>query len=80
MNPLPPTPCPNPFLLSCCVWEFTLACNLNCAHCGSSAGKARAGELNTEEALKLCEDLKKAGCRGVALMGESPSCAKISGR
>jgi len=49
-----------------------LRCNLSCVHCGSSAGKARADELNTEEALKLCEDLKRTGCRGVALMGGEP--------
>ena len=58
--------------LGCAVWEFTLACNLNCMHCGSSAGKKRADELTTEESLKLCEDLKKTGCLGVALMGGEP--------
>ncbi|MBI4802225.1 MAG: radical SAM protein [Elusimicrobia bacterium] len=66
--PLQPSAC----RLACCVWEFTLRCNLNCMHCGSSAGSARAGELSTEEALKLCDDLKKAGCLGVALMGGEP--------
>ena len=60
------------YKLGCCVWEFTLACNLNCIHCGSSAGKKRDDELTTEEALRLCEDLKKAGCMGVALMGGEP--------
>ncbi|HAH32018.1 MAG TPA: radical SAM/SPASM domain-containing protein [Elusimicrobia bacterium] len=60
------------YQLACCVWEFTLACNLNCIHCGSSAGKKRADELTTEEAFKLCEDLKKTGCLGVALMGGEP--------
>ena len=28
--------------------------------------------MDTEEALKLCEDLKKTGCLGVALMGGEP--------
>ncbi len=56
----------------CAVWEITLACNLNCIHCGSAAGKARKDELSTEEALQLCEDLKKIECRGVALMGGEP--------
>ena len=60
------------YKLSCAVWEFTLACNLNCIHCGSSAGKKRDDELTTEEAVKLCEDLKKTGCLGVALMGGEP--------
>ena len=56
----------------CAVWEITLACNLKCIHCGSSAGKKRADELNTEEALHLCEELKGIGSQGVALMGGEP--------
>lgn len=56
----------------CAVWEITLACNLNCIHCGSAAGKARNDELSTEEALQLCEDLKEIECRGIALMGGEP--------
>ena len=56
----------------CAVWEISLKCNLNCIHCGSTAGKARADELSTEEALQLCEDLKAIGCQGVALMGGEP--------
>ena len=60
------------YKLNCAVWEFTLACNLNCIHCGSSAGSRRSDELTTQEALKLCGDLKSAGCCGVALMGGEP--------
>lgn len=56
----------------CAVWEITLACNLNCIHCGSAAGKARSDELSTEEALQLCDDLKRIGCKGIALMGGEP--------
>ena len=41
-------------------------------HCGSSAGKVRPDELNTEEALKLCKDLKRIRSLGVALMGGEP--------
>lgn len=51
------------------VWELTLQCNLQCAHCGSSAGDTRTDELSTAEALRLCRDLKALGCKGVALMG-----------
>ncbi len=58
--------------LACVVWELTLACNLKCLHCGSTAGGRRAEELSTREALDLCADLKKSGCRGVALMGGEP--------
>ncbi|MCX7641819.1 MAG: radical SAM protein [Elusimicrobiales bacterium] len=55
-----------------CVWELTRKCNLKCIHCGSSAGCVREGELNCEESLKLCHDLKKTGCVSVALMGGEP--------
>lgn len=58
--------------LACVVWELTLGCNLKCLHCGSTAGGRRAAELSTREALDLCSDLKKSGCRGVALMGGEP--------
>src|SRR5512136_24424 len=51
------------------VWELTLQCNLQCMHCGSSAGSARNDELSTSEALYLCHDLATLGCSGVALMG-----------
>lgn len=57
---------------ACAVWELTLACNLNCLHCGSTAGGRRAAELTPEEALRLCADLAAAGTRGVALMGGEP--------
>jgi radical SAM protein with 4Fe4S-binding SPASM domain len=51
------------------VWEVTLKCNLQCGHCGSSAGVTRADELSTAETLHLCRDLASLGCTGVALMG-----------
>ncbi len=54
------------------VWELTLACNLKCLHCGSTAGGRRAAELSPEEALALCADFARAGVRGVALMGGEP--------
>lgn len=57
---------------ACVVWELTLACNLKCLHCGSTAGGRRARELGPEEALKVCADLKAAGAGGVALMGGEP--------
>lgn len=60
------------YILECAVWEFTLNCNLRCLHCGSSAGKQRKDELNTDEALLLCQQLKDAGTLSVALMGGEP--------
>lgn len=56
----------------CAVWEITLACNLNCIHCGSAAGRKRPDELSLQESLQLLEDLKEIGCKGVALMGGEP--------
>ncbi len=58
--------------LECAVWEITLACNMNCKHCGSSAGFARQHELQTKECYKLCEDLAEANCQTVSLMGGEP--------
>ena len=58
--------------LDCAIWEFTLACNLRCSHCGSSAGNARPDELSTDEAFKLSEMLASEGCKEVCLMGGEP--------
>jgi radical SAM protein with 4Fe4S-binding SPASM domain len=58
--------------LNCAVWEITLACNMECKHCGSSAGTARKNELTTQECFKLCEDLANTGCNEVSLMGGEP--------
>lgn len=60
------------YKLISCVWELTRACNLRCIHCGSSAGTKRNEELSLDEALRLCEELNKTGCRSVALMGGEP--------
>ncbi len=65
MHP-PPTP---EFSPEFCVWETTLACNLSCRHCGSSAGKARANELDTEEALALIDALANLGTREITFSG-----------
>lgn len=52
-----------------CVWETTLACNLACRHCGSSAGKARPRELDTREALALIDALAGLGTRELTFSG-----------
>ena len=51
------------------VWEFTLACDHRCLHCGPRAGEARPNELDTEEALRLVDDLAEAGVGEVVLIG-----------
>lgn len=51
------------------VWEITLACDLKCQHCGSRAGRRRAGELSTEECLDVVRQLARLGTREVTLIG-----------
>lgn len=51
------------------VWEITLACNLECVHCGSRAGRAREVELDTAQCLDLVDQLDDIGCREVILIG-----------
>jgi len=54
------------------AWEITLKCNMNCMHCGSTAGESRVNELTTKEALNLCEDLHKLNTKIVNLTGGEP--------
>lgn len=54
---------------SYCVWEITLQCDLACRHCGSRAGHARDGELNTAECLDLVAQLAEMGCEEISLIG-----------
>ena len=58
------------------VWELTLACNLNCKHCGSSAGTARPDELSLDESLVVANDLADLGCELVTLSGGEPTLKK----
>jgi radical SAM protein with 4Fe4S-binding SPASM domain len=51
------------------VWETTLQCNMRCLHCGSTGGESRRGELDTNGALQLCDELAEALCREVTLSG-----------
>src|SRR5260370_18725731 len=39
------------------TWEITAACNIACIHCLSSSGHRRPGELQTEQALALVDEL-----------------------
>jgi Y-X(10)_GDL-associated radical SAM protein len=51
------------------VWELTLTCNLKCQHCGSRAGRPRANELTTAEALDVVDQLARLGAREIGLIG-----------
>ncbi len=52
-----------------CLWELTLRCNLNCSHCGSSAGKKRPNELNIDECMTLASQIVELGCRELTFIG-----------
>ena len=64
--PLAPGERPKPRLA---VWELTLACDQKCIHCGPRAGRARPGELDTDEALRLVRELADMGVGEVVLIG-----------
>jgi radical SAM protein with 4Fe4S-binding SPASM domain len=51
------------------AWEFTLACDHRCLHCGPRAGHARPDELTTDEALRLVDELAELGVGEVVLLG-----------
>lgn len=57
------------YRLDSCVWEITLACCFNCRYCGSRAGRARAGELTTDECISVAHQLAELGCRRVSMIG-----------
>ena len=52
--------------------ELTLACNMNCVHCGSEAGKSRKDELRDGEFLRFFTGLAELGCEEVCLLGGEP--------
>jgi mycofactocin radical SAM maturase len=41
----------------CLTWELTYACNLACTHCLSSSGRRDPGELSTDEAKSLIDEI-----------------------
>lgn len=53
-------------------WELTLACNLRCSHCASSAGLPRPSELTTKEALKICDQFPNLLVQEVDFTGGEP--------
>ena len=54
------------------VWEVTMGCNMRCGHCGSSCAGALPGELSTDEALDLCDQIAELGLRWITLSGGEP--------
>lgn len=58
------------------VWEITMGCNMRCKHCGSSCANPLEGELTTDEALKLCDDLGELGFQWITISGGEPTTRK----
>lgn len=54
------------------VWDVTYACNLSCAHCLTSSGKARPSELDTAQALILIDNFAAAKVLSLSLSGGEP--------
>lgn len=58
------------------VWNYTNKCNLRCRHCYQDAGPMRSGgrtqELNTEERLKVVEDLAESNIPTIFFSGGEP--------
>jgi radical SAM protein with 4Fe4S-binding SPASM domain len=54
------------------LWEITARCDLCCDHCLVDGGAAREGELSTEEALDLVDQLAQLGVKAVTLTGGEP--------
>lgn len=54
------------------IWDVTYACNLNCAHCLTSSGKAWKNELTTQQALFLIAMLSDAKIVYLSISGGEP--------
>lgn len=53
-------------------WNTTNQCNMFCDHCYRDAGAKAADELDTDEARKLIEEIKKAGFKIMIFSGGEP--------
>jgi radical SAM protein with 4Fe4S-binding SPASM domain len=53
-------------------WELTLACNLRCRHCGSSAALPRPDELSLQESLAICDQFPDLLVQEVDFTGGEP--------
>ena len=54
------------------VWCTTRRCNLNCMHCYSGGNAASDGELSTDEAKKMLDELADCGSPFMILSGGEP--------
>jgi radical SAM protein with 4Fe4S-binding SPASM domain len=54
------------------LYELTLKCNMNCIHCGSSAGISRKKELTREKWKNVTKELSDMGGKFITLLGGEP--------
>jgi radical SAM protein with 4Fe4S-binding SPASM domain len=54
------------------VWEVTMGCNMRCGHCGSSCAEPLPGELATEDAYSLIDQIADIGLKWITLSGGEP--------
>ncbi len=55
------------------AWEITRSCNLSCVHCRAAAEYGPyEGELNTEKALNLLDEISEVGSPIIILTGGEP--------
>lgn len=54
------------------VWDLTYRCNLRCPHCLTASGQIRPGELSTEAAFRLIDNLADAKVLSLSLSGGEP--------
>lgn len=55
------------------AWEVTRSCNLNCVHCRASSEKGPyEGELNTEKAKQVLDEISLTGSPIIILTGGEP--------
>jgi mycofactocin radical SAM maturase len=57
----------------CLTWELTYACNLSCVHCLSSSGRRDPGELSTEQAKAVIDELEAMRVFYVNIGGGEPT-------
>jgi radical SAM protein with 4Fe4S-binding SPASM domain len=54
------------------VWNITNVCNLKCKHCYANSEARDEGELTTEEALRVVDELRELGVKILIFSGGEP--------
>lgn len=57
-------------------YNFTMACNLKCKRCATGADEPWPGELSTEEAFRVIDNLADAGVMHISFGGGEPTVRK----